>query len=144
MPPPNALTRLSRKHSIDSVALTAILGLLILLCGPISGSQSGACPRESGRRPHYRRDFKMKLIRFGDPGSEKPGVLLNDGTRVDVSGFGSDYDQTFFGGDGLARLAGWLKQNEASAPRVNSSVRLGPPVANPAKIICFGLNYQSH
>jgi 2,4-didehydro-3-deoxy-L-rhamnonate hydrolase len=86
----------------------------------------------------------MKLIRFGDPGSEKPGVLLNDGTRVDVSGFGADYDQAFFGGDGLTRLAGWLKQHGSSAPRVNSSVRLGPPVANPAKIICFGLNYQSH
>ena len=46
----------------------------------------------------------MKLIRFGGPGKEKPGVLLNDGTRVDASGFASDYDEAFFGNDGLAAL----------------------------------------
>ena len=38
----------------------------------------------------------MKLIRFGEPGREKPGVILSDGRRLDVSGFGSDYDETFF------------------------------------------------
>jgi len=32
----------------------------------------------------------MKLIRFGDPGKERPGILLNDGAHVDVAGFGSD------------------------------------------------------
>jgi 2,4-didehydro-3-deoxy-L-rhamnonate hydrolase len=46
----------------------------------------------------------MKLIRFGDPGAEKPGVLLNDQTRLDVSTFVSDYDEEFFGSGGLARL----------------------------------------
>lgn len=48
----------------------------------------------------------MKLIRFGDPGREKLGVLLNDGTRIDVSGFGSDYNEEFFsvGGIGLLRV----------------------------------------
>lgn len=39
----------------------------------------------------------MKLIRFGEPGAEKPGVLLNDQTRLDVSTFVSDYDEEFFG-----------------------------------------------
>lgn len=41
----------------------------------------------------------MKLIRFGDPGKEHPGLLLNDGTRVDLSEFspnGFDYDEAFF------------------------------------------------
>ena len=38
----------------------------------------------------------MKLIRFGDPGREKPGLQLEDGTRVDASAFGSDYDEAFF------------------------------------------------
>ena len=49
----------------------------------------------------------MKLIRFGDPGKEHPGLLLNDGTRVDVSEFspnGLDYDEAFFSNDGIARL----------------------------------------
>jgi 2,4-didehydro-3-deoxy-L-rhamnonate hydrolase len=86
----------------------------------------------------------MKLIRFGDPGREKPGILLNGDIRIDASGFGSDYDQAFFGGDGLTRLAAWLKQHEESAPRISNSVRLGPPVANPSKIVAFGLNYMSH
>ena len=53
----------------------------------------------------------MKLIRFGERGNEKPGVILPDGRRVDVSGFGSDYDETFFAGQGLERLAEWLKAN---------------------------------
>ena len=44
----------------------------------------------------------MKLIRFGGPGKQKPGVL--DGTCVDASGFASDYDEAFFGNDGLAAL----------------------------------------
>ena len=41
----------------------------------------------------------MKLIRMGEVGQEKPGVLLEGGTRLDVSGFGSDYDEAFFASD---------------------------------------------
>jgi 2,4-didehydro-3-deoxy-L-rhamnonate hydrolase len=86
----------------------------------------------------------MKLIRFGEPGKEKPGLQLNDGTRIDASGFGSDYDEAFFDGGGLARLASWLKKNESAAPRVLSSTRLGSPVCRPSKIVCIGLNYRDH
>ena len=86
----------------------------------------------------------MKLIRFGSAGSEKPGVILGDGSRIDVSAFGSDYDEAFLGGDGLSRLAQWLKGNAASAPRVADSVRLGPPIRRPSKIVCIGLNYRDH
>jgi 2,4-didehydro-3-deoxy-L-rhamnonate hydrolase len=86
----------------------------------------------------------MKLIRFGAPGREKPGVLLSDGTRLDASGFGADYDEAFFGGDGLDRLRAWVRDNERRAPRVEGSVRLGPPVARPSKIVCIGLNYRDH
>ncbi|HEX7893143.1 MAG TPA: fumarylacetoacetate hydrolase family protein [Terriglobales bacterium] len=85
----------------------------------------------------------MKLIRLGEPGKERPGVLLN-GERIDVSAFGSDYNEAFFGGDGLQRLSHWLKQNEAKAPRVDSGVRLGPPVCRPSKIVCIGLNFRDH
>lgn len=86
----------------------------------------------------------MKLIRFGEPGQERPGVILGDGRRLDVSGFGSDYDETFFGGGGLERLAAWLEANAAGAPEVPEDVRLGPPVARPGKIICIGLNFRDH
>ena len=42
----------------------------------------------------------MKLIRFGAIGHEKPGVQLANGTKIDVSGFGSDYNEEFFGNGG--------------------------------------------
>ena len=53
----------------------------------------------------------MKLIRFGAEGMEKPGVQLENGERLDVSAFGSDFDEAFFGGDGLETLKRWLGQN---------------------------------
>ena len=86
----------------------------------------------------------MKLVRFGEPGSEKPGILLNDGTRLDASGFGRDYDEEFFSGGGLEGLGQWLVQNAARAPGVDSSVRWGPPICRPSKIVCIGLNYRDH
>jgi len=86
----------------------------------------------------------MKMIRFGEPGREKPGLQLEDGTRIDASGFGSDYGEAFFGGDGLARLRQWAAANAAGAPRVPAGTRLGPPVARPSKIVCIGLNYRDH
>lgn len=86
----------------------------------------------------------MKLIRFGKSGAETPGVLLNDGTRLDTSGFAADYDEHFFADAGLDGLREWLKSNSTSAPRVSNSVRLGPPVSRPSKIVCIGLNFRDH
>lgn len=86
----------------------------------------------------------MKLIRFGETGHERPGVLLNDGTRIDVSGGVSDYNEEFFGSGGLDRLCRWIASNAAVAPRVDAAVRLGSPVCRPSKIICIGLNFSDH
>jgi len=86
----------------------------------------------------------MKLIRFGDPGKEKPGLLLPDGTRVNASSFGSDYNESFFEKDGLAALRRWFDASGSGAPRVESSVRLGPPIDRPSKIVGIGLNYRKH
>ena len=86
----------------------------------------------------------MKLIRFGTPQNEKPGVQLQDGTRLDVSAFGSDYDETFFGTDGIEKLSQWLEQHQDSCPVVASTTRLGAPLARPSKIVCVGLNYAKH
>lgn len=86
----------------------------------------------------------MKLIRFGDLGQEKPGALLEDGTRIDVSALGSDYDESFFVNGGLAKLDAWLRKNRSSAPRIAPSVRLGSPVCRPSKIVCIGLNFRDH
>jgi 2,4-diketo-3-deoxy-L-fuconate hydrolase len=86
----------------------------------------------------------VKLIRFGKPGAEKPGLLVADGARVDASAFGSDWDEGFLGGDGLARLATWARDHAAKSPRVPAAERLGPPIARPSKIVCIGLNYADH
>src|SRR5437667_3161288 len=86
----------------------------------------------------------MKLIRFGEPGHEKPGVLLDDGARLDVSGFAADYDEEFFASNGLHKLRVWLEMHASSAPRVANSVRLGPPIRRPSKIVCIGLNFRDH
>tara|TARA_R110002072_G_scaffold43091_11_gene121223 strand:- start:1203 stop:2063 length:861 start_codon:yes stop_codon:yes gene_type:complete len=86
----------------------------------------------------------MKLIRFGEVGKEKPGVQLENGTRLDVSAFGRDYNEDFFGTDGLVQLKDWLAKNESSCPRVDNSVRLGAPLVRPSKIVCVGLNYAKH
>jgi len=86
----------------------------------------------------------MKLIRWGAVGQEKPGVLLEDGSRIDVSRFGEDFGEGFFGAEGSARLASWLKQNAASAPRVAATERWAAPLCRPSKIICIGLNYRDH
>ena len=86
----------------------------------------------------------MKLIRFGDPGREKPGLQLEDGTRIDASSFGSDYDEAFFARGGLEDLRRWARGGAATAPRVAAGTRLGPPVARPSKLVCIGLNYRDH
>lgn len=86
----------------------------------------------------------MKLIRFGEWGQEKPGLQLPDGTRIDASGFGEDYNEHFFATDGLARLQAWAAAHASTAPKVPAGVRLGSAVARPSKIICVGLNYSDH
>jgi len=86
----------------------------------------------------------MKLIRFGSPGAERPGILLDQGRRLDVSAFGADYDEAFFAGDGVNALRAWLVRHEASAPRVPDEVRLGPPIRRPSKIVCIGVNFRDH
>ncbi len=86
----------------------------------------------------------MKLIRFGDVGSERPGLLLSGGRSVDASGFGEDYNEHFFETDGLERLKRWADQHAESAPGIDPALRVGAPIARPGKIICIGLNFKDH
>lgn len=85
----------------------------------------------------------MKLIRYGQPGQEKPGLLLHD-QRYDASAFGQDYTEEFFATNGLQRLADFLQAHQGQLPLVGPEERLGPPVARPSKILCIGLNYADH
>lgn len=84
----------------------------------------------------------MKLIRFGEAGKEKPGVLIGD-KRLDVSAVIDDYNEAFFERGGLEQLKTILESN-TSFPLVDTAIRLGAPVARPSKIICIGLNYVDH
>ena len=86
----------------------------------------------------------MKLIRFGAVGQEKPGVQLENGTKIDVSAFGTDYNEDFFGNDGIKKLEAWLKDHQNNCPEIPEGVRLGVPLTRPSKIVCVGLNYAQH
>lgn len=94
----------------------------------------------------------MKLLRFGDPGEERPGVWLEDcpvrgsTSILDVRAMAfdiEDYDEHFFENDGLLRIAGLLREPGRKLIEA-SGVRIGPPVARPGKIICMGGNYAEH
>ena len=83
----------------------------------------------------------MKLIRFGEAGKEKPGVIIND-AWFDVSEYVNDYDEKFFENDGLSSLK--IIISEKTLKEIPRDVRLGPPIARPSKLICIGLNYSDH
>jgi 2-keto-4-pentenoate hydratase/2-oxohepta-3-ene-1,7-dioic acid hydratase in catechol pathway len=85
----------------------------------------------------------MKLFRFGEPGREKPGVVIDE-KLYDASAFGEDYSESFFENEGLARFEKWLDQNKTSLSVIKEGTRLGPCFQRPSKIICVGLNYTKH
>ncbi len=83
----------------------------------------------------------MKLIRFGEPGRERPGILADDGRRLDVSATVADWNGSTLDRETLARVRAL---SPASLPAVSDEVRWGAPVARPGKIVCIGLNYSDH
>ncbi|HLU31203.1 MAG TPA: fumarylacetoacetate hydrolase family protein [Acidimicrobiia bacterium] len=83
----------------------------------------------------------MKFVRFGPKGEERPGVLVDDGTILDISTLVADIGPGTVGG--LGEIAGRI--DPSVLPRVDvSGVRLGSPVARPHKILGIGLNYVDH
>ena len=85
----------------------------------------------------------MRLIRFGEPGHERPGVLSPDDQRMDLSGFGEDWNEEFFGTGGLARLEGWLGEHANRCPIVDDDIRLGACIARPSKSSMFEITTAS-
>jgi 2-keto-4-pentenoate hydratase/2-oxohepta-3-ene-1,7-dioic acid hydratase in catechol pathway len=84
----------------------------------------------------------MKLIRFGNEGHEKPGIIVND-TWYDVSGVVTDYNEAFFANNDIKKLQDAVAAG-TSFPVVEPTTRLGSVVARPSKIVCIGLNYVDH
>nr|WP_294795303.1 fumarylacetoacetate hydrolase family protein [uncultured Mucilaginibacter sp.] len=85
----------------------------------------------------------MKLIRWGNPGKEKTGVVISE-KRFDTSAFGEDYNEAFFESDGINRLKKFIADNESKLPAVADGERWASPIARPSKLICIGLNYADH
>jgi 2,4-didehydro-3-deoxy-L-rhamnonate hydrolase len=85
----------------------------------------------------------MKLIRFGDVGNEKPGILDSNGIRKDLSQQFTDWDRSFFQSGGMDILKSLLQKNTA-LPDVPENARWAAPIARPGKVLCIGLNYSDH
>jgi 5-carboxymethyl-2-hydroxymuconate isomerase len=83
----------------------------------------------------------MKLLRFGPPGQERPGLLDGDGVIRDLSPVIGDLDPTTLT---LDRLAALRALDPTQLPVVPGDVRLGSCVAKPGKFVCIGLNYADH
>lgn len=83
----------------------------------------------------------MKLVRFGEAGKERPGVLDSDGHVRDLSSHVKDISGDVLSDDSLKRLA---EIDPKSLPRLPDGVRLGAPVTTPSKFVAIGLNYSDH
>lgn len=83
----------------------------------------------------------MKLLRYGQIGSEKPGVLGNDGEIRDLSGLITDIDASVLSDEALQKLR---DADLSKLPVVSGNPRIGACVGNIGKMICIGLNYSDH
>lgn len=83
----------------------------------------------------------MKLVRFGAPGAEKPGLVGRDGTIRDLSGHVKDIDGSTLSDASLAKLRAI---DPASLPAAPAGVRLGAPIGNVRNFVAIGLNYADH
>jgi len=87
----------------------------------------------------------MKLLRVGQPGDERPAILLDDETYLDLSSEVHDFDEAFFASGGIKSLPAIVeKLGGQVAPQKLADQRIGSPIARPHQILCIGLNYSDH
>jgi 2,4-didehydro-3-deoxy-L-rhamnonate hydrolase len=123
------------------------------ICGRLAGFQGGVGvvdrrtaktgPERHNRRPrpHLQHKSRMKLIRHGLPGAEKPGLIDPAGTPRDLSGLVADIHPATLGPNSMARLAAL---DPLTLPPVPSGTRLGPCVGGVGNVVAIGLNYADH
>jgi len=85
----------------------------------------------------------MKLIRYGKIGEEKTGIHI-EGKNYSLASYVPGYNEAFFAQDGIAFIEKIVKQNKNSLQEIDSTERIGCPIARPSKIVCVGLNYAAH
>jgi 2-keto-4-pentenoate hydratase/2-oxohepta-3-ene-1,7-dioic acid hydratase in catechol pathway len=83
----------------------------------------------------------MKLLRYGAPGKEKPGILHADGGIRDLSAIVPDHAREFLLPESLEKLR---KADITRLPKVTGEPRIGPCVGSVGKFVCIGLNYSDH
>jgi len=83
----------------------------------------------------------MKLVRYGNEGKEKPGLIDSDGQLRDLSDHISDINGSALSKESLKTLG---NIESASLPAVRGTPRLGPCVSDIGKFMCIGLNYSDH
>ncbi|MTH79970.1 fumarylacetoacetate hydrolase family protein [Paracoccus aestuariivivens] len=83
----------------------------------------------------------MKLLRYGAPGAERPGLMDDAGQIRDLSAHIPDIEGEALSPEGLARIAALTAED---LPLVEGQPRLGPPIAGTRKFLCVGLNYADH
>lgn len=83
----------------------------------------------------------MKLLRYGEPGAEKPGMLDHNGHIRDLSGIIPDFGPSTLADESLDKLR---KLDPSSLPTVDGDPRIGPCVTNVGKFMCIGLNFADH
>lgn len=87
----------------------------------------------------------MQLMRIGPMGSERPIARLDANTYVDLADVVDDFDESFFGGGGIDRIAPLVAERAlAGRTRTFGNERIGAPIARPHQIICVGLNFADH
>ena len=83
----------------------------------------------------------MKLVRYGNEGAERPGLIDTDGALRDLSAHIEDIDGRMLDDASLDRLRAI---DTSSMPRVEGTPRFAPIVGNIGKFLCIGLNYSDH
>ena len=83
----------------------------------------------------------MKLLRFGNSGEEKPGIIDSNGKIRDLSNVIDDINGQTISQESLGKLK---KLDILSLPEVTGNPRIGPCVNDVGKFLCIGLNYSDH
>ncbi len=87
----------------------------------------------------------MRLVRIGEPGQERPAVLVSDELAVDISDLTADLDPDYWAGLDVAALSAYVDQRAAAGDVVSVvGQRFGPPITRPHQLLCIGLNYADH
>ena len=87
----------------------------------------------------------MKLFKFGEPGKERCGVVIND-ELYSASYFFKNYDENFFESKEINNLKAAVLRGDTRLTKIKNpeSIRFGAPIGRPSKIVCIGLNYAKH